>query len=128
MPALVERVTASRTARERVKVMLLTLAGQWSVSEGCERLGIGRTRFQDLRRRFLRAGADALEGGVAGRPRGPGSASSGHGSVLREEVSRLRHRLQVVRTQVDIFDSGLGEAPRVRAALHAAHISGGSIR
>jgi len=122
MPTLVARTRASEMARERVKVILLTMSGAWSVGDGCERLGIGRTRFQDLRRRFLEAGSEALEGGVRGRPRTAGTG--GEPGRIECEVSRLRHRVRVVRTQVDIFDSGLGEAPRVREALHEAHHAG----
>ncbi len=45
---LVDRTQASGQARERAKVILLTLGRDVSVREGCERLRISRTRFQDL--------------------------------------------------------------------------------
>lgn len=122
---LVARTQASALARERLTVMLLTLSRQWTVEEGCRRLGMKRTRFQDLRRRVLQAGAEALEGGVRGRPRNVQRQVDESG--LDREVSQLRRRLRVARTQVDIFDCGLGDQPRVRAALHAAHVSGGSV-
>ncbi len=69
METLVERTEASPEARERTKVILLTLARHWSVQDGCAHLGVKRTRFQDLRRRMLCGATRALEEGAAGRPR-----------------------------------------------------------
>ena len=52
MAALVDQTRSSREARERTKVILLTLTQEASVQAGYEQLGMGRTRFQDLRRRM----------------------------------------------------------------------------
>lgn len=90
--------------------MLLTLSGQWSVREGYERLGIGRTRFQDLRHRMLKAAVFALEGGVAGRPRRGVDGSSKELSHLRVEVEQLTCELKQARAQLDVAACGLGEA------------------
>ena len=65
MPLLIDRIEASPLARERAKVMLQTLARQCSVQSGCTTLGMGRTRFQDLRRRMIGAAVGALERGDA---------------------------------------------------------------
>jgi hypothetical protein len=119
MSPLLEAIEASPVARERTKVILLTLSGHWSVREGYERLGMKRTRFQDLRRQLLEAAVRALEGGVAGRPRsGPGESKRAR--ALREQVVDLEHTLQLARTHVELFDCGLGEVPRVREALRRA--------
>jgi len=125
MATLVGVIEASETARERTKVMLLTLCGQWSVREGFERLGMKRTRFQDLRRRMLQAAVCALEEGAAGRPRHRASESK---RALPADVASLHHELELTRTQVDIFDCGLGAVPRVRNALRLARSVPGRTR
>ncbi len=115
MSTLVGAIEASEMARERTKVMLLTLCGQWSVRNGYERLGMRRTQFQKLRRRMLEGAVRALEPGPSGRPRArarPRETSS--------ETQALEHTLRVARAQVDILNSGLGEVPRVRRALRRA--------
>lgn len=109
MPSLVDRVPASREARERTKIVLLTLAGQWQVSDGMERLGVGRTRFQDLRRALLEAAVAALEPGAAGRPRQGLHPGTQEARGLRTEVAALTHELRVLRAQVDLHECGLGE-------------------
>jgi hypothetical protein len=115
MSTLVGAIEASEAARERTKVMLLTICGDWSVRDGFERLGMGRTQFQKLRRRMLEGAVRALEPGLAGRPRARVlSDDSAH------EKRALEHTLRIARAQVDILDSGLGEVPRVRRALRRA--------
>ena len=114
MASLVRGIEASRTARERATVMLLTLASQWSVREGYERLGMRRTRFQDLRRQMLEAAVGALEGGVAGRPRRIVENESRRIGGLRVALEETRQELERVRAQLDIAESGAGEAVRER--------------
>lgn len=115
MSTLVGVIEASETARERTKVMLLTICGDWSVRDGFERLGMGRTQFQKLRRRMLEGAVRALEPGLAGRPRARVRRREDSG-----EKQALEHTLRIARAQVDILDSGLGEVPRVRRALRRA--------
>lgn len=114
MTSLVRGIEASGAARERMTVMLLTLAGQWSVREGYERLGMRRTRFQDLRRQMLEAAVGALEGGVAGRPRRIVQSESRRIGRLRVALEETRQELGRVRAQLDIAESGAGEAARAR--------------
>jgi len=114
MASLVQGITASKAARERATVMLLTLARQWSVREGYERLGMRRTRFQDLRRQMLEAAVGALEGGVAGRPPRIVRNESRRISRLRLALEETKHELRRVRAQLLIAESGAGEAVRER--------------
>ena len=86
MTALVDLAGASEMARERAKVMLLTLGGGWSVHDGLARLGVSRTRFQDLRRTMLRAAVSALEE----RPAGAAGVCAGEAGVRGCVRSRPR--------------------------------------
>ncbi len=114
MVCLVRSVQASDAARERAKVMLLTLGGQWSVKDGYERLGMKRTRFQDLRRRMLEAAVRALEEGPVGRPRKAVEPECEDALALREQVADLSHALRIVRTQLDLAECGIGAVVRRR--------------
>lgn len=116
MADLLERAWANEPARERAKVMLLTISGQWSVRDGYERLGMGRTRFQDLRRRMLDAAVASLEPGCVGRPRGPTRREPRQVRRLRHEVAELTNELSRVRTLLDLSESGVGGAVRRRKA------------
>ncbi len=120
MDQLVAGLEASERARGRARVILLTLAGQWRVSDACERLKIGRTRFQDLRRRMLQAAVDALEFGRAGRPlRVEARRASG-----TRALSEARHDLRLVRAELDLEHVGVGE--KIRARKARALVAGGA--
>jgi hypothetical protein len=120
MEALVDAVPASPDARERTKVMLLTLVGPWSVCQGYQRLGIRRTRFQDLRRRMLQGAVRAVEQGPVGRPARPRPVASRELRQLRRRVVELEHELHRTQTELDIARSGAGAAVAARLAAKGA--------
>jgi len=119
METLVERTEASPEARERTKVILLTLARHWSVEDGCERLRLGRTRFQDLRRRMLRGAARALEEGAAGRPRRHEDRAACEMRGLRRRIGELEHGLRRCEAELDVARSEAGRAVERRLAVKA---------
>jgi len=110
MRTLVERVEASPGARERARVILLTLGRKWTVQEACQWLGIQRTRFQDLRRRLLEGAVGALEERAAGRPRQRTDPQEPRLSGLRQKVAKLEHELCCAQTELDIARSEAGTA------------------
>jgi len=114
MSKLLLAIEASDLARERTKVMLLTLGGGWSVKDGMARLSLSRTRFQLLRRRMLEGALLALEAGPTGRPPQAVSAESEAAGKLKAEVSELTQELRLLRTQLELSESPAGEAVRQR--------------
>ena len=116
MKQLVAWTPASDQARERTKVMLLTLTGQWTVQDGCTRLGISRTRFQDLRRRMLEAAVSVFEHGRPGRPRQHGERRPGGVQELKRRISTLLLENRKLRAQLELEQHGLGEKIRARLA------------
>ncbi len=116
MKQLVAWTPASEQARERTKVMLLTLAGHWTVQDGCARLGISRTRFQDLRRRMLTAAVGVFEHGRPGRPREHTGRRPRGVQALERRVRSLLLENQRLRAQLDLEQHGLGDKIRARLA------------
>lgn len=110
METLVERLPRSPQARERAKVILLTLAGHWSVQHGCDHLGIGRTRFQVLRTRLLDGGTAAVEERPSGRPVEAHRTPSATEAQLRASLRELDAELRRVRAELDVARSGAGPA------------------
>jgi len=116
METLVDGTRASPDARERTKVMLMTLSGPWSVRDGYERLGIRRTRFQDLRRRMIKGAVQALERGPAGRPPRTTDDTGPESQEVRRRVVELEHELRRMQAALDIARSGAGGAVAARLA------------
>ena len=54
--------------KQRLRLILKTLSGQARLLEACEQLGIGETRFRQLRARALRGALDGLKPKPLGRP------------------------------------------------------------
>jgi hypothetical protein len=66
-PEFVAKLSGSALAKERVEVVLKTMAGRCSVAEACAVLGLSEPRFDQLRIELLQAAIDRLEPQPAGR-------------------------------------------------------------
>jgi transposase len=67
-PEFAMKLHGSEQARQRLEVLLETVAGSCRVSEACERLGISEQRFDQIRIEALQAAVQALEPQPTGRP------------------------------------------------------------
>jgi len=65
-PAHVDKLKGTGVAKERLRVVLETLAGTKTIKDACAQLGISESRFDQIR-------AEALQGAISGlEPRKPG--------------------------------------------------------
>ena len=99
-PAAVARLPGSPLARQRLQVVLETLAGTCRVQEACRRLGLSEQRFDQLRLQVLQAGLDSLEPRPAGRPPQPTPAADV--PALQARVAELEIELQAARVRAEI--------------------------
>lgn len=89
-PEMVEKLEGSDEAKRRLRVVLETVRGERSVEDACAILGIGSTRFEELRKRALEAAVSALESRPAGRPAAALMVESGAVVRLQQEVEELK--------------------------------------
>ena len=68
----VELISGSEAARRRLAVLLVNVAGELSVDEACQALGLQKSRFFELRKQWLEGSLEALEPEPPGRPVGAG--------------------------------------------------------
>jgi hypothetical protein len=99
-PSAVTRLPGSPEARQRLQVVLETLASTCRVQEACRRLGLSEQRFDQLRTQVLQAGLDSLEPRPAGRPRRPPPPADVQ--ALRARVAELEIELQAARVRAEI--------------------------
>jgi hypothetical protein len=99
-PEAVERLPGSAEAKERLQVVLETMAGRCRVQEACARLGISEPRFQQLQQQMLSAALDSLEARPAGRPRR--ADAEARVQVLEGRVADLEIELRAARTREEI--------------------------
>ena len=102
---LVEALGSSSAAKERLAVIIRTLAGEATVEEACAELLIGRSAFHKLRRRFMVEAAALLEPRPSGRRKRTVSQEQRELERLKEENSRLRLELaaQQIREEIAVL-------------------------
>ncbi len=86
-PQLVHHLDGSERAKERLEVILETVAGELTIREACDRLGIEEAMFFRLRMQALQAGLSRLEPRPSGRPPQSHSPES-------ERIVELEYELQ----------------------------------
>jgi hypothetical protein len=96
----VQNLEGSAEAKQRLQVVLETMTGQRRVQEACQVLGIGETRFQQLRHELLQAALERLERKPAGRPRPlPVPAEVG---ILQEQLAEIAKELEASRVREEV--------------------------
>ena len=100
--SLVDRVDGSEAARERSRVILKVLAEEVTVAEACEMLGIGESRFHQLRERFLSEGMKGLEPRFGGRPAKVESEEQVRVKELEDRVAQLEKELAAAEIKTRI--------------------------
>jgi hypothetical protein len=105
-PELAEQLGGSAQARQRLRVILETLAGTTRVKQARAELGICAQRFEALRAAVIRAGIAALEPKPAGRP--ARAAPAPEVARLEARVAELEAELQVARVRAELA----GRLPR----------------
>jgi hypothetical protein len=92
----------SEGAKERLEVILETMAGNLTIEEACAKLSIGRSAFYELRQKALTYALEALEPGLPGRPRLAGNEEDERVTELEEEVRGLRINLEASRIREEL--------------------------
>ena len=99
----VERLSGSQRAKLRLRVILETLEGRVTIPEACRQLGIGETRFHQLRHRCLQQAVEWLEPRPAGRrPAPPEAAAPQQLDQLQAELQAARHELALAEARHEL--------------------------
>ena len=101
-PEYVDQLPGSELAKERLKVVLETLAGTCRVQEACERLQISEPRFHQLRLQVLESALGSLEPRSPGRP--PKTLTPAEEQVvqLQEQLSDKEIELRAAQARAEI--------------------------
>ncbi|HXV06986.1 MAG TPA: helix-turn-helix domain-containing protein [Burkholderiales bacterium] len=103
-PALVEHLEGSASAKERLEMILATIAGQVSVVDAAELLGISEAMFYRLRSRALQVSLEDLEPKPIGRPPGTSATSPEqlHSAALQSRVAELERELAAHTVRLEL--------------------------
>lgn len=101
-PALVTHLQGSSSAKERLELILATIAGKVSVVDAAERLGISEAMFYKLRNRALQVTLDDLEPKPLGRPAQRPSAEAQLIEELNASVAELKREVAVQNVRLEL--------------------------
>lgn len=101
-PEYVDKLQGSNSAKERVKVILETMAGRCRLKEACERLGISEQRFHQLREEMMAAAVKALEPGHAGRPTQTPTPAEEQVAALAQKLADQEVELRAAKARAEI--------------------------
>jgi hypothetical protein len=96
-PKLVEGMEGSQLARQRLKVILQTVAGELSIPEACAQLGISEPRFHELRAEWMQGAMQLLEPKPVGRPTRQPSPEAARMESLEQQVQELKIDLRAAQ-------------------------------
>ena len=99
---MVDHLDGSGQAKRKLRVILETVAGQRTVEEACEVLGIGPAGFYKLRERVLQDAVASLEPRRPGRPRKEKSPEQERLENLQAELFEVKKDLQAARIREEI--------------------------
>jgi hypothetical protein len=98
----VDRVPGSPLAKERLRVILANIAGELTIEDACDALGIEASRLFDLKRRCLEEWVELLEPKTPGRKPGARSGALARIDELETRIARLELELKAARLQEEL--------------------------
>ena len=101
-PRLARHLEGTEQAKERLEIILETIAGQRTIEEACEELDISDARFFQMRTQVLEAALARLEPRPAGRPSRSESPEQRKIAELEQQVQEKESQLQGTRVQLEI--------------------------
>ena len=104
-PELVEHLEGSTNAKERLELILSTLAGQISVVAAAERLGISEAMFYKVRNRVLQLCLEDLEPKPLGRPPVRLTEDQQQRQELETQVTALQRELAAQSVRVELLQA-----------------------
>lgn len=101
-PGLVEHLAGSASAKERLELILATIAGQVTVVSAAAQLGLSEAMFYKLRNRVLQLSLADLEPKPLGRPAQLPSAAAQQQVTLAARVTELEQELQAQSIRLEV--------------------------
>ena len=101
----VAHLSGSETAKQRLSMILKTMAGDVTVAEACNELGIRESRFHALRNQWLQEALALLEPRRVGRPpKPPASDETRQIAELEQVVKELEQQVDVAGVRREIAE------------------------
>jgi hypothetical protein len=114
----VQRLVGDEEAKRRLALVLSTLTGDRSIEDVCTDLGIGESRFFELKHAALSGALSAVTPAPAGRPAQPDGTPLTREQELEAKIHDLEEELAcaLVRTEIALATPRLLKKPAEKKA------------
>ena len=102
-PSMVEALEGTQEAKKRLRVILETIAGQRSVEDACQELGIEKSAFHKIRTKVMQTALEDLEPKTPGRKPAEGSESDEKLKDLEKELEETRLKLKIAHVREELL-------------------------
>ena len=99
---IVDRLEGSLQAKQRLRIILRTLAGEVTIPQACAELGIGDSRFHEMRTEILQHTLGDLEPKPVGRPPQTTSQQEDLIAQLQQQVQALKVDLRASQIRQEL--------------------------
>ena len=97
-----DRFEGSAEAKERLKAIIEAMTGASTVAEACVRLGVGESRFFQLRDEMLAGALSSLEPKMPGRPARQESEEAELLAQMDKRLRRLELELEAAHVRTEL--------------------------
>ena len=98
----IDKLDGAAVEKERLKAILATMSGEKRMLEVCAELGIGETRFHQLRETALQAALEAIARKPAGRPSLAALSEAEQLRMQQERIEELELALHEAQVREEI--------------------------
>jgi hypothetical protein len=99
---LVAHLDLSPLAKERLETIVETLAGQLTIGQACERLGVCKALFHRLRKEVLRVSGKRLEPRAVGRRPRKASPEALRCKELERQLEEMQAELKLALASAEV--------------------------
>lgn len=97
---IVEHLTGSPQAKQRLAVILRALTGEITIPQACQELGVGESRFHELRNEVLQHALEDMEAKPRGRP--PSPQEDARVADLQRQIQALKIDLRAAQIREEL--------------------------
>jgi transposase-like protein len=102
--ALVDALPGPEEDKRRLRLILATVSGELTVAQACEQLGVGETRFFDLRRQALESALAGIAPKEPGRPQQQESPEAARIRELQQQLEDLKFQLYTSKVKAELAE------------------------
>ena len=115
----VDKLGGSSRAKQRMRAILKTLSGEWTVPQACASLGLHEAHFHALRQKWMQESLQLLEPKPVGRPP---QANEVAADAAQQRIEQLEQELALATARREVAEVLAASATAKRGARSSSAV------